>query len=112
MRGFFVRILLNGLALFVVDYLLEGFHIDGWAPLLVVSVLLSVANAFLLPLLKIITFPITLITLGLWSLALNALLFLGVVWLVNGVEVDSLWWGIGAWLGYSILVVLLSKLVS
>jgi len=112
MRGLFIRILLNGLSLFVVDYLLEGFRIEGWEALLVVAVLLSVVNAFLLPILKILTFPINLITLGLWSLVLNFFLFWAVIGLVNGVYVDSIWWGVGAWALYSIMVALLGTFVK
>ncbi len=107
MRNLFIRVLLNGLSLFVVDYLLEGFRIEGWEALLVTAVLLGVVNAFLLPVLKILTFPINLITLGLWSLILNFFLFWAVIGLVNGVYVDNLWWGLGAWALYSVLVALL-----
>ncbi len=112
MRGLFLRTLLNAIALFAVDYVLEGFRIDGWAPLLVSAFLLGVANAFVRPVLKFLTFPINLLTLGLWSLVLNLLLFLVVMNAVGGVHVASLWWGVGAWALYSLVVALLGTVVK
>ncbi len=111
MRGIFLRTLLNAVSLFVVDYVLKGFHVDGWAPLLVSAFLLGVVNAFVRPLLKFLTLPINLLTLGLWSLILNLLLFLLTINAINGVEVSGFWWGVGAWILYSLIVSLLGVLV-
>ena len=111
MRGLFLRTLLNAVALFAVDYVLDGFHVEGWAPLLVSAFLLGVVNAFVRPVLKFLTFPINLLTLGLWSLILNLLLFLLVINAVNGVEITNFWWGVGTWVLYSLLVALLGTLI-
>ena len=98
---------MNGLSLLLVERLLEGFEIGDWGALLVLSFLLGFANAFVIPLLKFLTFPITVITLGLWSLILNFLLFLFLVNLVEGVDVHGVWWAVAAWMLYSVVVTLL-----
>lgn len=87
-------LLVNGLAVGLTAYLLPGVAIENWEALLVATIVLGILNTIVRPILHLLTFPITLITLGLFSIVINALM----VWLasnvVPGFVVDSFFWAI------------------
>jgi len=90
-----IRFLLSGVAVMLTAYLLPGVHVsDYWAALLVAA-LVSFSNLFIRPLLILFTIPITVMTLGLFLLVINALLILAVDSLVEGFYVDGFWWALG-----------------
>lgn len=92
--NFIVRLLVSGLAVFITAYILPGVRVDGFVTALLVAVLLGLANAVLKPILTIITLPITILTLGLFSFIINALIILLVSTLVPGFHVDGLLWAV------------------
>ena len=63
---------LSALALWVVSHLVPGFHVSGWVAALIAALVIGFVNATLGLFLKIITFPLTLLTLGLFWLIINA----------------------------------------
>lgn len=69
---------------------LAGFQVDGWRPALIASVVFGLVNTLLKPVLKLLTFPITFLTLGLWLLVLNAGMLWLTQWWVKGFEITSL----------------------
>ncbi len=69
----FLSIILNAIALVVVAQLFDGFHLVGFGTAIIASIILSVLNTFLKPILVILTLPITFITLGLFLLVINAI---------------------------------------
>jgi putative membrane protein len=71
MQGLLIRWVLNAFALWLVDQLVGGIHIDGAAPLFFAALVLGVLNAILRPLLLLVTLPINLLTLGLFTLVIN-----------------------------------------
>ncbi len=73
----------------VAAYIVPGVHVSGFITALAVALVLGVVNAVLKPLLIILTLPITLLTLGLFALVLNAVLILLVGWIVPGFIVDG-----------------------
>lgn len=75
---FIVRWLLNGLALLGVAWLLPGVTVLGYEAAIIAGLGLGLVNALLRPVIKLLTLPINLLTLGLFGLAVNAFLF----WLV------------------------------
>lgn len=83
------RILLTALALLLVAELMPGITVSGLYPALISAVLLGVLNVFIRPILVILTLPITIITLGLFTFVINAILFWFVASFVTGFEVDS-----------------------
>jgi len=90
-----IRFLLSGVAVMLTAYLLPGVHVsDYWAALLVAA-LVSFSNLFIRPLLILFTIPITVMTLGLFLLVINALLILAVDSLVKDFYVDGFWWALG-----------------
>lgn len=90
-----VNWLLSAIAIGITAYLLPGVHINGGvATLLVLSVVLGLINAILKPILKLLTLPITILTLGLFSLVINALLILLASSIVPDFMVDGFWWAL------------------
>jgi putative membrane protein len=89
-----IRFLLNGLAVFLTAYLLPGVDVDGYSSALIVALVISLANILVKPILVVLTIPITIITLGLFLLVINALIILLADFLVDGFSVDTFWWAL------------------
>ena len=96
MKGFLVRLLITALGLWVADQLLPGIWFTGTAALIVSALVLGIVNALVRPILLVLTFPLTVITLGLFILIVNGISLALAAWLVPGFHVASLWsatWG-------------------
>lgn len=93
-----MKLLLNWListaAILIAGYVLPGVHVDGILVALVLAIVLGALNLFLKPILLILTLPITLITLGLFALVINALLILLADVIVPRFEVDGFLWAL------------------
>jgi putative membrane protein len=77
------------LAVLAADYLIAGIHLDGITTALIAGAALTIIQVIIKPIVKILTLPITIITLGLFLLVLNALFFWFVSGLVPGMTVDT-----------------------
>ncbi|MFN3943283.1 MAG: phage holin family protein [Flavobacterium sp.] len=84
------KILLSGLLILVLAKFLPGIEIKGIPPVLVFALVLALLNVFLKPILKIITFPITLFTLGLFLLVINVVVVKIADYLVDDFAITSL----------------------
>jgi putative membrane protein len=89
-----VRFLLNGLAVLAAAYLLDGVDVDGYGTALIVALVIAIANVIVKPILIVLTIPITIITLGLFLLAINAIIVLMVDYLVDDFYVRNFWWAL------------------
>lgn len=87
--GILINLLVSGVAVFAAAYLLPGASVDGFGAALVTAIVLGITNAVLKPILKLLTLPITIMTLGLFSLVINALIVMLVAYLVPGFAVDG-----------------------
>ena len=87
----FLRLLLNALAVFILAHILSGVTVDGYVGALIVAVVLAILNILVKPLLVIFTLPVTIMTLGLFLLVINALIILLADKLVDGFGVSSFW---------------------
>ncbi len=83
--------LLSTLAILCAAYLISGVHIASFTTALLVALALGVVNAILRPILIILTLPITILTLGLFTFIINAGLVLFVAWFIPGFSVASFW---------------------
>jgi putative membrane protein len=81
--------LLIAVALLVISHFLPGFHVHGLEPALIAALVIGLLNATLGFVLKVITFPITILTLGLFLLVINAAMILLAARLVNGFHVTG-----------------------
>ena len=89
-----LRIFLNGLAVVLTAYLLPGVDVTDYWTALIVAIVLAVANVVVKPVLIVFTIPITILTLGLFLLVINALIILIADYLVDGFYVDGFWWAL------------------
>ncbi|MEE8474645.1 MAG: phage holin family protein [Myxococcota bacterium] len=89
MRGFIIRMAVGALGLWLASRYVTGLKIDGNQTLLAAALLLGVANAVVRPIVVFLTFPITVVTLGLFLLAVNAGMLAGVAWLLDGFSVEG-----------------------
>jgi len=103
--------ILNALALLSVAYFVPGIHVDTIWVALIAAVVIGLANILIKPILVILTFPITLITLGLFILVINGLLFWAVGNFLQGFEVKTITAGIIGALVYSIVSWVLTAIV-
>lgn len=107
-----LRFLLSGLAVLVTGYLLPGVHVEHFGYALLVAAVLAVINFLVKPVLVVLTIPITILTLGLFLLVINALIILLVDSLTPGFTVDGFWWALAFSLILSIVNSLFSSLTS
>lgn len=89
-----VSLVLSTIAVFVAAYILPGVQVDSLLTAVVVAVLLGLINAFIEPILFVLTLPITVLTLGLFTFVLMALMVMLVSALVPGFIVNSFWWAL------------------
>ncbi len=85
-------LLLNSIGIFVIGYLLKGVEIKNFLTALGVAILLAVINTFVKPILVFLTFPITILTFGLFILVINALMLMLVDALVEGLKIKHFGW--------------------
>ncbi len=103
MYSLITRLLINILALLLVAYMVPGIMVDGFFIALIVAVLLGILNVFIKPVLILLTLPITLLTLGLFTFVINALLFWFVASFVEGFAVSGFWIALLGTILYSIV---------
>jgi putative membrane protein len=89
MLNFLIRLLVNAVALIIVAYVLPGVHVATFTSALVSALILGIVNAVLRPILVILTLPIVLLTLGLFTLVINAITFYLVAHLGLGLTVNG-----------------------
>lgn len=106
--GFVIRLLVNAVALIAVAYLVPGIQVTGFGGALIAALILGVVNAVLRPILVILSLPLQIVTLGLFTLVINGLLF----WLVGALHVGLIVAGFwSAFLG-AIVMAIVSWLIS
>jgi putative membrane protein len=86
----------NIVALLVIDGIFDGVEIGRWGPILLGAAVLALANAFVKPVLTILTFPIILITLGLFYFVLNIAMLALAEWIAPDFSIDGFWTYVGA----------------
>lgn len=103
--------LVNALVLWAAAALFAGVRFDSWSALAISALLFGIAHAVLKPVLVILTLPITVITLGLFLLVINALLLLLVAWLVPGFHLPGFWQAVLVGLFISVFSFILNLLI-
>ncbi|WAI86287.1 MULTISPECIES: phage holin family protein [Achromobacter] len=103
--------ILNAVALLAVAYLLPGIVVASFGSALIAALVLGLVNMLVKPVLVLLTLPITIVTLGLFLIVINALLFWFVGSVLKGFQVNGFWWAVGGALLYSLISGLLTKLI-
>lgn len=103
--------ILNAIALLAVAYLFPGVQIQDWKAAAIAALVLGLVNAVIKPILVLLTLPVTIVTLGLFLLVINALLFWAVASLLPGFNVGGFGAAFVGALLYSVIAWLLSMLI-
>lgn len=103
--------ILNAVALLVVAYLLPGIQVASFGSALIAAVVLGLLNVLVKPVLQILTLPLTIVTLGLFLLVINALVFWLAGSVLKGFQVSGFWWAFIGAIVYSIVTSLLANLI-
>jgi len=103
-----IKFFLTGLAVLLTAYLLPGVHVENYGQALLVALLLSIANVIVKPILILFTIPLTVLSLGLFLLAINAIIILMVDYFVPGFSVDGFWWA----LAFSLILSVFNSMFS
>jgi putative membrane protein len=89
--GFIVRVLVNAATIALAAAFVPGIHLSGATPALLAGLVLGLINALVRPVLVVVTFPLTLLTLGLFLLVLNGVCLALTAWLVPGFDIAGFW---------------------
>jgi putative membrane protein len=103
--------IINAAALFALPYLMHSVTVDSIGAAFVAALVLALVNTLIRPVLLLLTLPVTMLSLGLFILVINGLLFWGVAQLVDGFHVGGFWSAMGAAILYSIISWALSTLL-
>ncbi|HEX6866609.1 MAG TPA: phage holin family protein [Caulobacteraceae bacterium] len=88
---FIAKIIIAAVGLWLASAIIPGVSTDSWVTLLLASLLLGLVNAFVRPVVTILTLPLTLVTLGLFLLVVNAAMIGLTAWLLPGFLVTGFW---------------------
>jgi len=103
MRNYIIRWLINAVGLLIVSKLMQSIEIDGVLTAIVAAAVIGIINIFLRPILLILTLPINILTLGLFTLVINGIIFYFVGNIVEGFHVTGY---LAAFLGALILSII------
>ncbi|OKL41345.1 phage holin family protein [Pontibacter flavimaris] len=108
--GFIIKLLLTGAAAMLAAYVLPGVSIDGFLTALILALVLAVLNAIVRPILVFLTIPVTILTLGLFLLVINAVIILLADYLIAGFAVDGFIWALLFSLVLSVITAILDMI--
>ncbi|RQD75597.1 MAG: phage holin family protein [Candidatus Syntrophonatronum acetioxidans] len=89
MRGFIVRWVMNGLALYFTAHLIEGIDLEGFFASLLAALVLGLVNAIIRPIISILTLPLNILTLGLFTFVINGFMLWVVSTTMTGFYVEN-----------------------
>jgi putative membrane protein len=114
-----VRWVIVSIALFVAAWLIPGIHVEGtvWVVYAVMALILGLVNALIRPLLKLLTCPLIILTLGVFTLVINTVTlwissWIAVNWLDIGFYIEDFWSAFMGALVVSVVTIILSVLVK
>ncbi len=112
MRGFIWRWVLNAVALYATAHLIAGIEIAGIGAALVAALVWGFVNTIIRPIVNILTLPINILTVGLFTFVVNGFLLWLVADVVNGFAVSGIWHGIFGAVVLSVISSILSALLD
>ncbi|MCK0147786.1 phage holin family protein [Arenibacter sp. F26102] len=89
-----LRILLSAIAVVILAKILPGVGVDSYTTAIIVAIVLSLLNFIVKPILIILTLPVTILTLGLFLLIINAVIILLADYFIDGFQVNNIWWAL------------------
>ena len=111
-RALLIRWVSNVVALYVAAWLLSGVtYGDEWWTLLIAAAVFTVVNAWVKPLVAVLSIPFIIVTLGLFYFLINVLMLYVTDWVVPDFEIHTFWWGVLAAIIVSVVNALLGPLL-
>jgi|TARA_B110000483_G_C18054181_1_gene487764 putative membrane protein len=89
--SFVLRIIANSIAVVISAWFLDGVQLDGFMTAIIVALVLAFLNSIVKPVLILLTIPVTVVTLGLFLLVINAIIIIIAAYAVTGFSVDGFW---------------------
>ena len=111
MRSWVIRWILNVAAIGITAYILPGFEVNLMG-VLIGSVFLGVVNAVIRPILLIFTLPLNILTLGLFTFVVNALMLWLTSAVIQGFDIDGFWWALLSAIVLSLVSMLISTFIK
>ena len=112
MRGIFLRWLILTVAIIFTSYLSGGIHVSGFFSAFFAADILGILNAFFRPLLLLLTLPLNILTLGLFTFVINAIMLMMASGVIPGFEVHGFWSAVFGSLLISIISWLLTSFIG
>ena len=112
MRGLLIKWVINSLAMLIVTYIVKGIEVASPITAIVAAFVLGIINAFLRPFIILITLPINIFTLGLFTFFINGFLFYLVSKIVKGFVITGFWPAFFGALLFSVISLFLSLLIN
>lgn len=112
MRGFVIRWLVSAIALAITAWIIKGIEIHGIFSLLIATLVLGILNAIIRPILLILTLPINILSLGIFTFVINAIMLKITASVVEGFEIHGFWAAFVGAIFMSIISTLLTYFVS
>ena len=112
MQGLVIRWLVSAAALYLTSLIVRGIEIQGVVPLLFAAVTIGILNAVVRPFVLLLTLPLNLLTLGLFTLVVNGMMLWMASKVVVGFVVHGFWSAIGGWLLMSFFTFLINLLIG
>lgn len=106
------RWLVNSVALVVAAYLLPKIDIASWQAAVIAGALLGLLNTFVRPVLRLVSLPINLLTMGLFTLVINGAILMILDWLMEGLTISGFLWAIVGALVVSILTSIVNIVIG
>lgn len=103
-----IQWIVSAVAVIITAYILPGVTVSGFLSALVVAIIIGLLNAFIKPVLLILTLPINILTLGLFTFVINAIIIMLASYFSPGFEVDGFLWA----LVFSIVLSIVSALLD
>jgi putative membrane protein len=103
-----IRLLITAIVAYLLTKVLPGVHFEGFSSAIIFAIVLGVLNIFVKPILGLLGLPLTIITLGLFALVINALIILIADYFIDSMVVDGFWWA----LIFSVLLSFVTSLAS
>ena len=112
MRGLVIRWLVSAVALYLTSLVVRGIEVQGIGSLFFAAATIGILNAVVRPLILLLTLPLNILTLGLFTLVVNAAMLKLASEVVRGFEVHGFWSALGGWLLLSLFTFLINVVIG
>lgn len=109
--GLILQIILSSVAVYFTAWLLPGISVKSFGTAIIVAIVIGLLNAILKPILQFLSFPITVLTLGLFLLVINTIIILIAGAIVSNFHVENFWWALLFSIIMSIVVSILEAII-